>query len=265
MNDKAELSISQFLGAWQFFCNAVPTSVREIQPGMEMLFTGIPVPFFNVVFQTRPLESAARLGELGRDACALAADHEVPWFLVLTHEILAPGIDAAAALRDAGLQPATTTTGMLAEDVEPLAAIPAGLELIEPGDDESSAAMINVNSLAYGMDFSAAIQDIGSHAFWRQHSAVVGRLDSAPVACSSTLIVDGYRYVAFVATHPDHQRKGYADAVMRRSLDLAGERAGRRPSVLHATEAGRPVYEKMGYAPISTHTMFMHEKFLPGE
>ena len=264
MNEQVELSISQFVGAWDSFCATVPGRDREVQPGMYLLFTGIPIPFFNVAFQTRPVASAANLRALGEDACAFAGDREVPWFLVVTHEAIPAGVDAAAVLGEVGLRPATTATGMLAEDVEPLVRVPQGLELIEPWDDATSAAMITVNSAAYAMDMSAAIPDIGAHKTWKNHSAIVGVVDSLPVACSATLMVDGYRYVAFVATHPDRQRRGYADAAMRRSLDLAVERAGsRRPTVLHATDAGKPVYEKMGYAPISTHTMFLHERFLP--
>jgi len=264
VNEQVELSISQFVGAWDAFCATVPGRDREVQPGMYLLFTGIPIPFFNVAFQTRPVASAASLRALGEDACAFAGDREVPWFLVVTHEAIPVGVDAAAVLGEVGLRPATTATGMLAEDVEPLVRVPQGLELIEPWDDATSAAMITVNSAAYAMDMSAAIPDIGAHKTWKNHSAIVGRVDSLPVACSATLMVDGYRYVAFVATHPDCQRRGYADAAMRRSLDLAAERAGsRRPTVLHATDAGKPVYEKMGYGPISTHTMFLHERFLP--
>ncbi len=264
VNDDVELSISQFVGAWDAFCAMVPDSDREVQPGMSLLFTGIPIPFFNVAFQTRPVPSAADLRALGADACAFAADRGVPWFLIVTHEAIPAGVDASAVLGEVGLRPATTATGMLAEDVEPLTRVPDGLELIEPRDDATSAAMITVNSAAYAMDMSAAIKDIGAHRTWKDHSAVVGRVSSMPVACSATLMVDGYRYVAFVATHPDHQRRGYADAAMRRSLDLAAERSrSRRPTVLHATEAGRPVYEKMGYAPLSAHTMFLHEDFFP--
>ena len=37
------------------------------------------------------------------------------------------------------------------------------------------------------------------------------------------------------------------------------------PTTLHATEAGRPIYERMGYAPIAAHTVFIEKKdFLGG-
>jgi len=31
-----------------------------------------------------------------------------------------------------------------------------------------------------------------------------------------------------------------------------------------ATDAGRPIYERMGYAAIATHTIFMEKRFLTG-
>jgi predicted acetyltransferase len=78
------------------------------------------------------------------------------------------------------------------------------------------------------------------------------------------MMVDGVRYVAMVATDPAHRRRGYADAAMRRALEIAADRHGDVLTVLHATDAGRPVYERMGYAPISTHTLLMEKHFLEG-
>ena len=40
------------------------------------------------------------------------------------------------------------------------------------------------------------------------------------------------------------------------------DRTGDLPSFLHATEAGRPVYARMGYTPVSTHTAFMDKRLL---
>jgi predicted GNAT family acetyltransferase len=77
-------------------------------------------------------------------------------------------------------------------------------------------------------------------------------------------MVDGYRYVALVATDPSQQRRGYADAAMRGALQHAAVVHGERPTVLHATDAGRPIYERMGYRTISNHTIFMEKAFVNG-
>ena len=51
---------------------------------------------------------------------------------------------------------------------------------------------------------------------------------------------------------------------MRQALENAARVHGETPTVLHATDAGRPIYERMGYESISTHTLFMEKRFLAG-
>jgi len=50
------------------------------------------------------------------------------------------------------------------------------------------------------------------------HFPVLGRVDGKPATSSAVMVLGGYRYVALVATDPAHQRRGFADAAMRRSL-----------------------------------------------
>jgi GNAT superfamily N-acetyltransferase len=54
-------------------------------------------------------------------------------------------------------------------------------------------------------------------------------------------------YVQWVSTDPAHRRKGYARAVMTALHDWATGQ-GVKVIDLHATYAGRPLYESMGYA-----------------
>lgn len=264
MSDSLALSLSQFERAWQTLCAAAPGHVMASQPGMELLFSRLPIPFFNVAILTERLGSAAALRARAAEASAFATRQGVPWFLVVTHDLLAPGVDPVAALDEQGLTPMVNLTGMFAETLTPALPAPERLEIVRAGDEATSAAMMNVNSAAYGVDLQAGMDAVGSPAFWQNHFGAVGRVDGTPVACSGVMIVDGHRYVAFVATHPDHQRRGYADAVMRRSLDLAAAEAGPCPTVLHATDAGRPVYVRMGYAPISSHTLYIPREFAEG-
>ena len=155
-------------------------------------------------------------------------------------------------------------TAMQARHVAPGKPGPSNFALSVAGDDAGCAALVDINSAAYAMDLAAAKPRIGTRAFWKDHVPVLGLVDGVPVSGAGVLMVDGYRYVALVATDPAHQRRGYADAAMRHALEGAAAAHGEQPTVLHATAAGRPIYERMCYSAIAAHTLFMEKRFLEG-
>ena len=59
-----------------------------------------------------------------------------------------------------------------------------------------------------------------------------------------------------VASAATEMNKGYAEAVIRHSLARAVAATGLRRTVLHATQAGQPLYTSMGYRPTSRFTMY---------
>jgi GNAT superfamily N-acetyltransferase len=264
MTDTVALSISQFLDAWRIFGRACQGSRVETASGVDYVFTGLPIPFFNVAVLTSVQVPAAQLEAAGRGAVQWASDKGAPWLFVVTHETLAPGTDAAAVLAPLGLMPLLPLTGMLATKIVPATTAPGGLQLEVAEDDESSTAMIDVNSAAYGMDLTASKPAFGRGTFWSDHLGVLGRARGVPVTSAAVLLAGGYRYVALVATEPSHQKKGFAEAAMRRALDEASGKFGDRPSFLHATDAGRPIYARMGYQAVATHTCFIDKRLLEG-
>ena len=264
MNDNVEFSISQFRKAWRVLCGAAPGYLTDGDDDVDYVFSGVPIPFFNVAFVTARGVSREALAAHGRAARQWAADKAVPWLFIVTHETLAPGVDATAALQDCGLVPIIPMTGMRARQLAPATRAASGLTLDVPDDDEGCAAMLDVNSAAYGMALDACKPTYGKRSFWSSHVPALGRADGTPVASAAVFMVDGHRYVALVATTPDQQRRGYGEAVMRYALDTAAALHGEKPSTLHATDAGRPVYERMGYEPIATHTAFIEKHFLEG-
>lgn len=262
MHDDVALSIRQFTEAWRTMCTAGPGHTLASGRGVEYIFSGLPIAFFNVAILTGRDRSGDALQSDAQNACVWAAALGVPWLLLVTHEALEPGTDAVALLDEHGLAPLMPMTGMLASRVAPAARIPEGLELRVPNDDAGCATVLDVNAEAYAMPLDAAKSVLGTQAFWRNHFLVLGWAGGQPVSSSAVMMVDGYRYVALVATAPGQQRRGYADAVMRHALEVSAQVHGEQPTVLHASAAGFPVYERMGYAPISTHTIFMEKKFL---
>src|SRR5687767_5910440 len=264
MNDDAGLSISQFRDAWRLLCGSCPGYLTGDAADVNYIFSGLRIPFFNVALVTADQISGDTLAAIGRRACEWAADKPVPWMFIVTHEALAPGVDAAAALGGCGLTALLPLTGMRAQRLAPSTRVAAGLQLDVPADAAACTAVVDVNSAAYGMDLAACQPILGSPSFWTTHVPALGRVDGTPVASAAVFLVDGHRYVALVATLPDRQRRGYAESVMRHALDVAGAKYGEKPTVLHATDAGRPVYARMGYETIATHTAFIEKRFLEG-
>jgi hypothetical protein len=261
VSDQVDLSISQFVNAWRLMCRDATAYEEHEEDGLLLIFTGLPVPFFNVGLLTARGISADRLRSLGNRACAWASERPVPWLFVVTHDALDADVDPAAVLGSCGLASLMPLTGMRAEHVgEPHD--PPGLHLTVPRDDASCCTVVDVNTAAYGMDLDAGKALLGRAEFWKGHFPVVGHADGAPAATAAVLMVDGIRYVALVATVPGQQRRGFGDAAMRLALQLAADVHGQKPTVLHATEAGRPVYERMGYEAISRHTAYMPKAFL---
>jgi ribosomal protein S18 acetylase RimI-like enzyme len=264
MNDDAGLSISLFRDAWRLLCGASPGFLTGDDANVNYIFSGLPIPFFNVALVTADGVSGDALAAIGRRACEWAADKPVPWMFIVTHEALAPGVDAAAAVEGCGLTALLPLTGMRAQRLAPGTRVAAGLQLDVPADDAACTAVVDVNSAAYAMDLDACKPILGSSSFWSTHVPALGCVDGTPVATAAVFMVDGHRYVALVATMPDQQRRGYAETVMRHALDVAGAKYGEKPTVLHATDAGRPVYARMGYETIATHTAFIENRFLEG-
>jgi GNAT superfamily N-acetyltransferase len=77
------------------------------------------------------------------------------------------------------------------------------------------------------------------------------------VARGRAILVDG-RFVVIddVFTHPDYRRRGLATALMVQMLTDALQ-AGARQSVLAASQAGRQLYQKLGYQDVAPLLVFI--------
>jgi ribosomal protein S18 acetylase RimI-like enzyme len=264
MSDGVALSISQFVDAWSVFGHAHAGSRLEHAAGVDFIFTGLPIPFFNVAVATGRELSAASLESQARAATAWASDKNAPWLFIVTLEALEPGANAEAILDGCGLAPLLPMTGMVARHMRPAARSADGVQLEVPQDDAACAAIIDINSAAYEMDLGASKPTFGTTRFWNSHVGVLGRAGGAPATSAAVMMVDGYRYVALVATDPAFRQRGFAEAAMRRALDVAAQRYGECPTFLHATDAGRPIYARMGYEPVASHLCFVDKRFLAG-
>jgi ribosomal protein S18 acetylase RimI-like enzyme len=183
-------------------------------------------------------------------ARAYAAARGQPWFAVVCTDRLPAGWQDVVA--GDGLHVAMPITGMVAEALLPPRRPPPGLSLRRVGDEASRRAVAELHDRAY--DLPAGMCDcLASEGLWPDDVfGVVGSVGGEDVSTATAWAQGEALYVAMVATRPGHGRRGYGERVMREALRLAGAATGRDPAVrartiLHATDAGRPVYAAMGY------------------
>src|SRR6478672_12482375 len=112
MDDNVDLSIRQFTEAWRLMCAGSAAATVAAIDGVQYIFSGTPIAFFNVAIVTQRGVSGSALQSHGERACAWASDKGVPWLFVVTKDALEPGIDAASILDVCGLAPAMSLTGM---------------------------------------------------------------------------------------------------------------------------------------------------------
>jgi GNAT superfamily N-acetyltransferase len=119
--------------------------------------------------------------------------------------------------------------------------------------EEHLRAYADINSLSYGFPLEAGRAGLAGSALWKgkMHS-YLGYENDIPVSAAATVINDGCLFLALVATTPAAQRKGYGEATVRKALFEGARATHLTRTVLHATDAGFPVYQRIGYRKVST-------------
>lgn len=227
--------------------------------GVECAWACIEWPFLNATWFTAPVADRADLERRIRFAVDHARGLPHRWMLACCEEWLPPEVRAVATEIFAwrGMREVVQLTGMAAEELAPTLYPVRDLEFRPVCDAATRRAIGEINAVSYGVPLEWGHEAADREAVWDGVFASVGYLDGQAVTCAATFLLEGVRYVAYVATLPEYRRRGYAEAVMRHSLDTAEQATGVRRSVLHASQMGRPVYETMGYRPVATFRYYM--------
>ena len=115
---------------------------------------------------------------------------------------------------------------------------------------QESWIAFDINLRSYGMPVSMADSVLDTNAYFSDPLSEFGFIafaGGAPVSTATVIELDGCLYVALVATDPEHRQKGYAEAVMRHALSVAGSTRGLSRTALDASVMGAPLYLSMGY------------------
>ena len=234
-----------YVNAWRLMVPRLPSGTVQEVDGVIATLGNVELSFLNCFFAEGPLVDGKELRRRLTTAKSLAMSSVHPWFFALCDDWLPQGWESV--VESEGLAVALSLTGMTSDGLRPPRRSLPHLEFRRVEDEATARHIAEVNAFAYSMPLEV-VECICNLHLWKPDSyGYVAYIDGEPVACSSSFPVDDTVYVGFVATHPDHQRRGYAEAVMRHSITRGMEGMGLSRTSLHATEAGRPLYEAMGY------------------
>jgi len=91
---------------------------------------------------------------------------------------------------------------------------------------------------------------VKEHTLWHEHAyGFVAYQGTKPVSTATAIVNERCLFLFLVATMPEARRKGYGEAVVRHALQTAYQATGISRIVLHATDAGYPLYLRLGYHP----------------
>lgn len=238
-------NVAAFVDAWILMTGCFADHALVRGQAVTTMFSNTVCPFLNVSLFDRPLLNEAAFAdaiELARRRAA-ACPHAS---LVGICGEWAPA-DWMAQAADAGLAPSLPVVGMAADRLAPVRRPEPALEWRPVDDERTGAALGIVNAHAYGLPVEQ-FAPTGNLALWQGTGhAIVGYDDGVPVTSAATFVTAEMIYVAFVASLPGLQGRGYAEAAMRRAIGAAEAEMGPKPLWLHATDMGRPLYAAMGF------------------
>jgi GNAT superfamily N-acetyltransferase len=248
-------SVQQLADTWRaIVIDRGPGDVRDF-PGVAIRWADSKFPFWNCITFNDQGANSQLLDERLTQAVTYMRQKSQPGLIWLFEDLLDPSARAGlpAAADRAGLSLSLTGFGM-AGDILP---IPEpnhpSLRFVRVSTEEELMAYADLNSRAYGMHLEAGRDGLRGSTLWKSGMyAYIGLENGVPVSAAATVETNGCLFLVLVATAPEAQRKGYGDATVRKALFEGAKATGLTRTVLHATMAGAPVYERIGYRKVAT-------------
>lgn len=257
--DELTESNKLFIDMWSIIARRFPEGKVEVLPGVTATLSGSAFVFYNVISLSSPVRDTADFAERCRIAIERGKESGQPWLLSVC-QAWAGDLEAAnEVLAGLGFKLMLVNTGMVTDELLPPRRPPPGeLEIRRVHDEETRNAVGDLNCLSYHIPIELGRTTISRESLWDDSVfGFVGFVNGEPVSCCVTVPVDGRLYGSLGATHPDHRRMGYCEAVMRRAVEEAAAATGLRRLVFHATDAGLPLYAEMGCRSVVPFSWYM--------
>lgn len=242
-------SVEQFASAWKLIISDLPMADVTNKLGLAIRWADNSFPFWNAIFLNEPITDADVLQSRLRRAAGYMREKRHAGLIWIFEEYLAGSAKERLVeiVEQEKLELALPAIGM-AGDIFPLQAPAHPVLRVKR---VKNVAMIEefaeINCEAYGFPVGAGRSALDPRLWIEESYSYLGFENDRAVCAASVIVNEGCLFLALVATRPEARKKGYAEAIVRHALQQAHKATGLTRTILHATEAGHPVYKRVGY------------------
>lgn len=226
---------------------ALPPLVREPWDDVHAAHSEIAFPLFNPVFGARfePGSETRRT----REVVAAYVARGLPFLWWITPSTTSPELEAV--LTGAGLH-REDIPGMHAALEGPAARLlPRGVELTEVAVQDEVEPYLTTFFEGFGIPSELHDAWAGMLLAFEAPGmvSVLATVDGLPAATGTAWLTGSTVGLYNITTLPHFRGRGVGHAVTTRLMDLGAER-GAAEAVLHASDVGRPLYERLGFVEV---------------
>lgn len=251
---EAEESARALCDVWSRVVSERGTGEVLDRNGLAIRWADSQFVFWNCLTFVEQIGSSERLKSLFWDAAAYLRSHERPGLLWVMEGLVDPTHRPSIAhiADEAGLRLILSGFGMAGDVLSIAEPQCPELEFVRVTSEEHLEIYADLNALAYSMPLETVRDALRGSALWKSDAhAYLAYSGGEPVSVAATIANGDHLFLILVATAPAYQRKGYGEAVVRKALFEGAKATGLTRTVLHATLAGAPVYERIGYHKVS--------------
>jgi GNAT superfamily N-acetyltransferase len=246
--DTLKLAADAFVTTWRLMAD--PDLGMLEQDGILCAGTGGAVPYCNqaVVF-AEPADPSAAV-----DAAINFFDERGLRFVIqVPHASKVLTVIAEHRLIETGILPF-----MILDPIEESGwrAPPAELE-VSPARDAHDIEEINgILNVTFGMPMDSVLT-FRLERFLDNDDVkmFIGRVDGKAVTTATSVVMGETAGIFQVGTFEQHRGKGFGEVMTAESIRAAADE-GARMAFLQASNAGFPIYKRMGFQTVTSHTMF---------
>jgi ribosomal protein S18 acetylase RimI-like enzyme len=227
------------------FAQVPATGLFEVEPYDDVLAyrSQVPLPLFNAITGARFTD-----GDRARALLTAYVQHGRPFMWWLTPSTSSPGIEAALA--EAGLEPELVPGMHIDLPGRVTGPLPAGVALATvPPVQADTFVQVCLDGFEFPDFARQPMASMLGAVDPQRMRHLVATVDGTPAACGSLWLDGDVAGLYNITTLGAHRGRGLGSAVTRGLMDLATE-LGCAHAVLHASEMGLPVYERVGFVQV---------------